>query len=95
MVAARPVAHDEHPRSTDVLDACVAALVSQRDHIRAGAIVADTRLSDGSSDAIRVDLEHAEGHTLTVLLPYAKKRLSKKIDIGQIRAQAGQRRVWT
>lgn len=95
MVAGRPDADDEHPPSADVIDACVASLVSQRDHMRAGAIVADTVLAEGSGDAIRVDLEHVEGATLTVLLPYAKKRLSKKIDFGQFRAQAGQGQIWS
>lgn len=94
MIAARPDADDEHPRSADVIDACVAALVSQRDYIRAGAIVADVRLPDQSSDAIRVDLEHAEGHALAVLLPYTKKKLRRGVDYGQPRAQAGSRRIW-
>lgn len=88
-----PDLHDEHPRSADVIDACVAALVSQRDSIRAGAIVADIRLPDQSSDAIRVDLEHAEGHALTVVLPYAKRRRNK-IDYAPIQAHAGHHRIW-
>ncbi|MDQ4044638.1 MAG: hypothetical protein M3173_04215 [Chloroflexota bacterium] len=95
MIAARPDPDDEQPRSADVIDACVAALVSQRDYIRAGAVVADVRLADQNSDAIRVDLEHAEGHVLTVLLPYTKKKLRRDVDYGQIRAQAGTRRIWT
>lgn len=94
MIAARPAPDDEHPRSADVVDACVAALVSQSDHIRAGAIVADVHAEELGGDAIRVDLEHAEGHALTVLLPYAKKRLRKTIDYGPMRAQPGRRRVW-
>lgn len=94
MIAARPDPHDEHPASADVIDACIAALTNKRGQIRAGAVVADVRLSDQGSDAIRVDLEHAEGHALTVLLPYTKKKLRRGIDYGQIRAQAGHRRIW-
>jgi len=94
LIPARHDTHDDHPRSVDLIDACVAALVSQRNHIRAGAIVLDTRLSDGSSDAIRVDLEHAEGHAIRILLPYTKKRLRKKVDFGQLRAEAGKRQIW-
>ena len=101
MVAARPNPDDEHPRSDDVIAATIARLINQRDHIRACAIVADVRLTDVADvrlterDAIRVDLEHAEGHALTILLPYAKKRLGRKIRFGQLRAQAGERRLWT
>lgn len=93
MIAARPDPDDEHPKSADVIEACVAALISQRDYIRAGAVVADVRLAD--SDAVRVDLEHSEGHALTVLLPYSKKRRRRGIDYGQLRAQTGSVRVWT
>jgi hypothetical protein len=95
MVAARPDAHDEHPRSADVIESCVASLVSQRDYIRAGAIVADVRVPELGGDAIRVDLEHVEGTTLTVVLPYTKKRLRKNVDYGQIRAEPGRRQIWT
>lgn len=95
MIAARPDPHDEHPASADVIDACIAALANRCSQIRAGAVVADVRLRDQGRDAIRVDLEHADGHALTVLLPYTKKRLRRGIDYGQIRAQAGHRRIWT
>lgn len=93
MIAARIDPDDEHPKSTDVIDACVAALTSQRDYTRAGAVVADVRLA--SSDAVRVDLEHVDGHALTVLLPYSKKRRRRGVDYGQLRAQAGSVRIWT
>jgi hypothetical protein len=94
MVAAGPHPDNEHPRSTAVIESCIAALASQRDHIRASAMVSDVNLIDGS-DAIRVELEHAEGQALTILLPYAKKQLSSRIDYGQIRAQPGQPQIWS
>lgn len=95
MLAAQPDPDETQPRSADLIDACIAALVSQRDYIRAGAVVADVRVSELGSDAIRVHLEHAEGHALTVLLPYAKERVGRGIDYGQLRAQAGSRHIWT
>jgi hypothetical protein len=77
-----------------VLDACVTALRSKRGAIRAGAVASDVRLqSPVAGDAIQVDLEHAEGHALTVLLPYTKKRLGR-IDYGTITAHAGEHRIW-
>jgi hypothetical protein len=93
MIAAQPDPGNYRPNSADVAAACFGALTDKRDTIRAGAVVTDVRMSDGG-DAVRVDLEHADGHALTVLLPYAKKRLSKKIEFGQLQAQAGQRRIW-
>jgi hypothetical protein len=93
-IAPRPDPNNERPVSAHVIGSCHAELVRRRDLIRAGAIVSDVRMPDGS-DAVRVDLEHAEGPALTVLLPYAKRRLSKRIDYGQVRAQTGPRQIWT
>jgi hypothetical protein len=94
MIAAHPDAHDDRPASADVVDACVAALRSKRDAIRAGAVASDVRVrAPAAGDAIRVDLEHAEGHALTVLLPYTKKWRGK-IDYGTIAAHAGEHRIW-
>ncbi|MCP3880625.1 MAG: hypothetical protein GY701_19870 [Sulfitobacter sp.] len=94
MIASRPDPDDEHPRSTDVLDTCIAALVSQRDILRAGAIVADVRLPDAGTDSIQVDLEHTDGHALTVLLPYMKKRW-RGIEYGELQAQPGRSQIWS
>jgi len=94
-IAARPDPTNERPTSADVVTACFGALTEKRTVIHAGAVVADVRVRDLDSDAIQVDLEHADGHALTVLLPYAKKRLSKKVEFGQLRAQTGQRQIWT
>lgn len=86
---------DEMPRSTDVIDACVAALTSQRSSIRACAVVAEVRVPELGGDAVRVELEHADGHAIAVLLPYARKASGGDIEYGPLRGQAGSRRVWT
>lgn len=93
MIAARPNPDDEHPASTDVIDACLVAVTERRDHLRAAAIVADVRLAD-SRDAIRVDLEHSEGAALSLLLPYSKKRFSRDVHYGQLQAATGGRHIW-
>lgn len=93
LVAAQPD-DDEHPASADVIDACIAALISKRDHLRAGAIVADVHVRELDSDAIRVDLEHSEGHALTILLPHTPKRAGNGVDYGSIQAQPGQTQIW-
>jgi hypothetical protein len=93
MVAARPDAANDRPASTDVIAACRTTLAERRDQLRAAAVIADVRLTDGG-DAIRVELEHTEGPALTILLPYSKKRFGRGIDYGQLQAAAGTRHVW-
>lgn len=92
LIAAEPGQADARPQGVDVIASCVEALVDKRERIRAAAVIADVSTADG--DAIRVELEHAEGHALTVFLPYSKKGLGGAIDYGQIRAQAGHPQVW-
>ncbi len=94
MVATRPEASNDRPASADVITACRTTLTGRRDQLRAAAVVADIRIPQGG-DAIRVELEHTEGPTLTVLLPYTKKRFGKTIDYGDLRAEAGSRHVWS
>jgi hypothetical protein len=94
MIEARPDNHDERPPSADVLAACVTTLRSRRADIRACATTADVSLRGPQrGDAIQVDLEHLDGHALTVVLPYVKKR-RRDINYGPIQAHAGPHRVW-
>jgi hypothetical protein len=92
LVATRPSHAGEQPASLDVIGACISALADKRDQIQAAAIVADVR--SGDSDAIKVDLEHADGQALSVLLPY-RKTTAGQPEYGQIRAQAGHPQIWT
>lgn len=78
--------------STDVIATMLEGLTRTRDDLRAIAIVADVRTSDW--DAVRVELEHRDGHAIAVLLPYKKKRFGRGIAYGSLRAAAGTRRVW-
>src|SRR5205823_540247 len=50
------------------------------------------RLPDG--DAVRVELEHAEGQAIAVLLPYKKKRLGRGLEFQSLRAGTGSRQIW-
>ena len=49
----------------------------------------------GESDAVRVELEHRDGHAISVLLPYKRKRLRRGLDFGDLSAGPGERRVWS
>ena len=95
--ATRMIAVDlgtERPASNDVIAACVEALKAGKHELRAAVVVADVRLPELDSDAVCVDLEHAEGTALRVLLPYAKRRLRKDVVYGDLRAESGQRIIW-
>jgi hypothetical protein len=82
----------EQPTSVAVLQVLVEGLRAERDTLRAAAVVSDVRRSD--SDAVRVELEHEEGHAIVVFLPYQKKRLRRGVEYGQITAGPGDRQVW-
>lgn len=82
----------EQPSSVAVLQILVEGLRAERDTLRAAAIVSDVRLSD--SDAIRVELEHAEGQAIVVLLPYRKKKLRRGVEYGETSAGQGERQIW-
>ena len=94
MIEARADNSDERPPSAEVLTACVSTLRSRRAGIRACATAADVSLSTPQrGDAIQIDLERLDGHALTVVLPYVKKR-RRDVNYGLIQAHAGPHRVW-
>ncbi len=84
---------DERPISSEVLSLLIDGLRQQRDRLRAAALVSDVRA--GGSDAIRVELEHSEGPTMAVLLPYQKKRLRRGVEYGSLQASASTGHIWT
>jgi len=92
MIHARPDTADERPPASQVIDACVATLTHMQAELSATAITADVRVA-ARNDAIQVELEHADGHALTVVLPYVKRHRNR-IDYAPIRATAGQHRIW-
>jgi len=83
---------DEHPVSADVLDNLYAGARSEADAIRAVAFIADVRTETG--DAIRVELEAAEGVAIQVVLPYKRSKLTRKVSFGIVSAASGESHVW-
>jgi hypothetical protein len=63
-----------------------------REGLRAVAVCSDVRSSD--SDAIRVELEHAEGPTMAVYLPYKKKRFGNRVEYMSLTAALANLGVW-
>jgi hypothetical protein len=83
----------EQPASLDVLDELYQAAVQTADSLRAVAFVADVRV--GQADALRVELEHRDGVTLTVLVPYSRSRFRKSITLGEMTVSAGAHRIFS
>jgi hypothetical protein len=83
----------EHPDSQSVLDALYDAGRDRRDEIDALACVSDVRLEDGS-DAVLVDLEHREGHSLSIVTPYRRRRLRRSVETDQMSVSTGTARIW-
>lgn len=92
MVAAE-IGHDKPP-SADLITMLVASLSDHRDHLRATAIVADVRVPEIDSDAVRVVLEHRESPHLAVLLPYKRRRLGRGFHFGQLQAATALPQAW-
>jgi hypothetical protein len=88
---AADLAVGEQPLSEDVLGVLYDAVRSAAS-LRAVAFVADVRVHGG--DAIRVDLEHHEGVTLQVVIPYSRSRLRKNVTLGEMSLSGGKARVW-
>jgi hypothetical protein len=85
--------HGRPPTNSDLLVALVHRLRSERDSLRAVALVSDVHLA--ASDAIRVELEHREGHATAVFLPYTKKRLPRGVEFGDLEARLRTQQVWS
>ncbi|MFL6109612.1 MAG: hypothetical protein ACJ72L_21815 [Marmoricola sp.] len=92
MIGADPGLGDK-PDSQAVLDLLYEGCRSWRDQIDAVALVSDVRLQS-SSDAVRVDLEHRDGHTLSIVTPYQIKRFGRGVETGQMSVSSGVPRIW-
>ena len=90
---AGPEGEDVPSVAGSMVSLLVSALRSQKGSLRACAVVANVRA--GTSDAARVELEHRDGHTVVVLLPYKKKRFGRTVEFGQLSASTGVSQIWT
>ncbi len=61
---------------------------------RCTGIVLNSRLDKERTDALEVRLEHADGGSLIVLLPYKRALFGGATEYGQLRGFAGTRLVW-
>jgi hypothetical protein len=84
----------EIPLPQDVIDGIIDLFRDRRDSIRALAIGADVRLASEDLDAIEVRLEHREGVSLSVLVPYLRDSLDESYEYEEPRAQVGEPVIW-
>ncbi len=78
----------------DALRTLLDGLAAQRAALRVGAVVAAVHLESIKSDAVRVDIEHREGVALTLVLPYTRKKLRKKVAWGDTQSMLVEPRIW-
>jgi hypothetical protein len=84
----------EQPESADLITTLIGALLGQRGQLRGVAIVADVRVPEIGSDAVRVILEHSEQIAITVLLPYRARRFGRGVDYGDLQAGTAAAFIW-
>jgi hypothetical protein len=82
----------EHPPSVAVLDTLYAGARASADTRRAVAFVADVRAN--GADALRLELEHRQGVTLVLVVPYTRSRFRRTITFGEMQGSPGRARVW-
>ncbi|MDP3209134.1 MAG: hypothetical protein Q8M65_08285 [Rhodoglobus sp.] len=61
---------------------------------RCTAIILNSRLDKERTDALEVRLEHKDGGSLVVLLPYKRALFGGATEYGQLRGFASKRLVW-
>ena len=93
MIGAEP-GLGEQPQSQAILDLLYEGTRNRRAELDAAAFVYDVRLDSGS-DAVRVDLEHRAGHSLSIVTPYRIKRFGRGVETGQMAVSVGDRRIWS
>jgi hypothetical protein len=91
MVAA-DVGQQARPSNLELVALLVESLRRDRDAIRAYVLVFQVRLT--GSHAVRLEMEHREGHALAMLLPYEKKRLRRIITYGDLVTTTSDHHLW-
>lgn len=92
MIMADVPAEPRQPPSD--VDAITRNLAAQRDGYRAVAVVADVRIQESATDAIRVTLEHCEGHVMSVVLPYSRRKFLGGYVFGELQGSTASPSVW-
>ena len=84
----------EDSAGADIVEGNRDALRQQRGEIRSCAVAYDVRVAELKTDAIQIDLEHADGATLTLLVPYSFSGLRRRLILEPMRVSRGAPQVW-
>jgi hypothetical protein len=84
----------EVPLAQEVIEGIVELFRDRRDSIRALAIAADVQVPSELTDAIEVRLEHRDGISISVLVPYRRDPLDDSYEYEEPRAQVGEAVIW-
>jgi len=87
-----PTPEGDRPTSQDVITAVLNDFGSDRDALRATSITALATTESGA-EAVRVELEHADGPSIVIALPYSRKP-NGSFEYGEMEAHHTGRRVW-
>jgi hypothetical protein len=82
----------EEPEPEDVLEELRAEARETAGSGRAAAFVTDVLL-ENESDALRIEMEHREGVTFEIFLPYTRDE-AQSISFGEMSAADGEAHVW-
>ncbi len=88
-----PVPESDQPTPHDVVDAILSEIQTSRDTFRAYGVTMMAATAEGA-DAVRIELEHVEGSSLVIALPYARGDFGA-FAYGDMGALLAERRVWT
>lgn len=84
----------KHPEIQQILGAAVVALRHVRDDARCTALIVNTHLSKEKTDALEVRLEHCQGTSVVVFLPYKRAKFGNHVDFGDMKVYNGKQTVW-
>jgi hypothetical protein len=85
----------KHPDVQDLVRNAVLHLRQVRDQSRCTALVLTTRLPEERTDAVEIRLEHRDGTSAAVLLPYKRPTFGGHTEYGDLRAFVARPLVWT
>ncbi|HET6878327.1 MAG TPA: hypothetical protein VFH38_12410 [Jatrophihabitans sp.] len=87
LIMADPVEVGKEPDVEGVVRACRNGVAARSADLQAAALVLDVTVPEISSDAVRLELQHAEGTDLTVYMPYTND--GRSVQFGQMQVQPG------
>lgn len=87
-----PIPEGNRPTAQDVVEAVFTNIRSQSGSLRASSMTAIAATESGS-DAVRIELEHVEGSSLVIALPYTRQE-SGAFTYGGMEARRVEPRIW-